>query len=186
MAPDVVIHLAATFERSKETPEFWDENHHHNVELSHHLMTLVKDAECVRRVVFASSYLVYDPSLYLFDRPAEAVHSLVESDPVMPRNLTGMAKLTHEHELRFLDDAGQYGFTSVSARIFRGYGRGSRCVISRWIHDLITGRPINVYRPEGRFDFIYARDSAEGLLRLAASDVTGIVNRWYRAIPRDQ
>ena len=42
-APDVFIHLAATFERSAEAYEFWDENFSHNVQLSHHLMTLAKD-----------------------------------------------------------------------------------------------------------------------------------------------
>jgi carbamoyl-phosphate synthase large subunit len=59
-----VIHLAATFERSAESYEFWEENFRHNVRLSHHLMSLAKDAPSVKRVVFASSYLIYDPSLY--------------------------------------------------------------------------------------------------------------------------
>src|SRR5687768_4374262 len=36
--PTAFIHLAATFERSTETYEFWDENFWHNVRLSHHLM----------------------------------------------------------------------------------------------------------------------------------------------------
>src|SRR5438270_12497000 len=41
-APDIFIHLAATFERSAETDGFWEENFQHNVRLSHHLMTLAK------------------------------------------------------------------------------------------------------------------------------------------------
>ena len=57
-APDVFIHLAATFERSTESYEFWEENFLHNVRLSHHLMTLAKDCPSLRRVVFASSYLI--------------------------------------------------------------------------------------------------------------------------------
>ncbi len=40
--PEVFIHLAATFERSAETYEFWDENFWHNTRLSHHLMTLIR------------------------------------------------------------------------------------------------------------------------------------------------
>lgn len=176
-APEILIHLAAAFERSTETPAFWTENFQHNVTLSHHLMGLARDVGSVHRVVYASSYLVYDPALYIFDRPQSQARVLVETDPLLPRNLTGMAKLAHELELRFLDRTLDDPWTSVSARIFRGYGPGSRCVISRWIRSLLAGEPIDVYRPEGRFDFIYGADSAEGIARLAASDdAQGIVN----------
>src|SRR4051794_16458707 len=65
-APDTFIHLAATFERSTETAGFWEENFLHNVRLSHHLITLCRDLKCLRRVVFASSYLIYDPARYQF------------------------------------------------------------------------------------------------------------------------
>jgi carbamoyl-phosphate synthase large subunit len=65
----------------------------------------------------------------------------------------------------------------VSARIFRGYGKNSRDVISRWIRNLLNDEPINVYKPEGLFDYIYAADTAEGLIRLAESTkATGIIN----------
>jgi carbamoyl-phosphate synthase large subunit len=175
--PQVFIHLAATFERSTETYAFWEENFAHNVRLSHHLMTCLKDVASLERVVFASSYLIYDSALYEFDSSRESAFALSESDPVSPRNLTGMAKLSHEMELRFL--AGFIGpkVSLVCARIFRGYGLGSRDVISRWIRSLLEGEEITVFRPEGLFDYIYCKDSAEGLLRLAkASEVTGIIN----------
>ncbi len=41
-APEIFIHLAATFERSTETYEFWEENYIHNIKLSHHLMSIAK------------------------------------------------------------------------------------------------------------------------------------------------
>lgn len=176
-APDVFIHLAAAFERSTESYEFWEENFWHNVRLSHHLMTLAKDSRSLKRVVFASSYLIYHPSLYQFEAPQAAAVSLNESAPVLPRNLTGMAKLAHELELKFLESYRGSQFSSVCARIYRGYGRNSRDVISRWVRMLISGEPITVYRPEGLFDYIYAADTAEGLIRLAANDtVRGIIN----------
>jgi carbamoyl-phosphate synthase large subunit len=176
-APAVFIHLAATFERSTESYAFWEENFLHNVRLSHHLTTLVKDLPSLRRVVFASSYLIYDPALYQFDQPRAAAVSLKESDPVNPRNLTGMAKFAHEIELRFIDHFCSQRFSTVCARIYRGYGRRSRDVISRWVRALLQGEPISVYRPEGLFDYVYAADTAEGLLRLAAAPaVTGIIN----------
>ena len=176
-APDVFIHLAATFERSAESYEFWEENFQHNVQLSHHLMTLAKDAPSLCRVVFASSYLIYDPALYQFNEAREQPISLKETDPVLPRNLTGIAKFAHEIEFRFIDQFCAHRLSTVCARIYRGYGRNSRDVISRWVRSLLREEVIEVFRPEGIFDYIYAADSAEGLIRLAAADhVKGIIN----------
>jgi carbamoyl-phosphate synthase large subunit len=175
--PEVIIHLAATFERSTESRGFWDENYRHNVSLSHHLMSLAQECKALRRVVFASSYLIYDQDLYQFDCPQKRARKLSESDPVYPRNLVGMAKLAHEQELKFLSGFSDLDFTTLSVRIFRGYGRNSRDVISRWVRQLIKGERLLVYRPEGLFDYIYAADSAEGLLRLAScEEATGVVN----------
>ena len=52
--PEILIHLAATFERSTETPAFWEENFDHNVKLSHHIMGLARNCRHLQRVVFAS------------------------------------------------------------------------------------------------------------------------------------
>jgi carbamoyl-phosphate synthase large subunit len=41
---------------------------------------------------------------------------------------------------------------------------------------LLDGDPVEVYRPEGLFDYVFAADSAEGLLRLAHASCNGIVN----------
>ena len=175
-SPDIFIHLAATFERSTESYGFWDENFWHNIRLSHHLMTILKECASLKRVVFASSYLIYSPSIYQFDVHQLQPMSLSENDPVAPRNLTGMAKLAHEIELEFLYSFCKSRFSIVAARIYRGYGKGSRDVISRWIRAALQDEPISVFRPEGIFDYIYGSDSAEGLIRLADSDVTGIIN----------
>ena len=177
-APEVVVHLAATFERSTESEEFWDDNFWHNVRLSHHLMTLLRESSTVRRVVFASSYLIYDPALYGFDAPQTTPVRLSEEQPLEPRNICGAAKLLHEIELRFLTGFEQARFTSVSARIFRSYGRGSADVVSRWVRELLAdgSAELALYRKEGIFDYVFAGDVAEGLLRLGASDATGIVN----------
>ena len=177
-APEIFFHLAATFERSTESYDFWGENKRHNVQLSNHLMTLLKDSPSLRRVVFASSYLIYDPALYSYPSAPDSVRPLRETDPVRPRNICGAAKFLHEMELRFLGDfqGDRTRFTTASARIFRVYGRNSRDVISRWIRSLLQGQPIELYRPEGLFDFIFADDVAEGLLRLAGTGATGVYN----------
>ncbi|HEX8327583.1 MAG TPA: NAD-dependent epimerase/dehydratase family protein [Hymenobacter sp.] len=176
-APDVFIHLAATFERSTETYGFWEENFQHNVRLSHHLMTVQKDLPSLRRVVFASSYLIYDPELYNFAEVPAQPRSLREDDPILPRNLTGMAKLAHEIELRFLQTFRAEQFSTAIPRIYRGYGRNGRDITSRWVRMLLAGEEITVYGAESYFDYLYAADTAEGLLRLAAAEtVTGIIN----------
>ncbi len=176
-APEVVIHLAATFERSTETWEFWDENAHHNVGLSHHLMGLVRGLPALSTVVFASSYLIYDQRLYLFPVAPPAPRRLREDDPIQPRNLTGGAKLMHEVEIDYLHRFLAPRVRLVCARIYRGYGRGSRCVISRFIRAALAGEAVQIYRPEGRFDYVFADDTAEGLLRLAACPrAQGVIN----------
>lgn len=175
-APEYFFHLAATFERSEESYEFWSENKRHNVNLSHHLMDCLKDCLSLKRVVFASSYLIYNPELYQLDEPAVTPFSLLEETPIYPRNLCGMAKLMHEIELRFLQHFSAGKFTTVSARIYRVYGKNSRDIISRWIQALLKNEPIKIYRKEGLFDYIYAEDVAQGLLKLACSEATGVVN----------
>lgn len=173
--PEIVFHLAATFERSVETPEFWGENFEHNVRLSNHLATLFRRLDSLRTIVFASSYLLYDSRLYSFPQPQHAATRLSEDASVSPRNLCGAAKQYHELELEFLRTTLR-DVSVVNARIFRGYGRGSRDVISRWVRDLLLDREITVFRPEGLFDFTYAEDTAEALLRLAAARAEGVVN----------
>ena len=174
--PEIFIHLAATFERSEETYEHWEKNFWHNLRLSNHLMTLMRNVKALKRVVFPSSYLIYEKSLYSFESvPLEPI-KLKETDPISPRNLTGMAKLAHEVELNFLSNFKNDKFTSVCVRIFRGYGKNSRDIISRWIRNLIKKKKIYVYRPEGIFDYIFARDSAKGLLKLGLSNYEGVVN----------
>jgi carbamoyl-phosphate synthase large subunit len=176
--PRVAFHLAATFERTVETGPFWDENFWHNARLSHHLMTLLRKVPDLGRVVFAGSYLVYDPKQYLFDEPMDSAVALREDSALRPRNACGAAKLFHEGELEFLSQLEESSFTAVTARIFRVYGRGSRDVISRWIRSLIRDErePLRVFRKEGRFDYIYAGDVAEGLLHLGACSFEGAVN----------
>src|SRR5687768_16701421 len=70
-SPQYYFHLAATFERSTESYEFWHENFHHNFKLSNYLMTCLKDCSELQKVIFASSYLIYNPTLYQFDEPRD-------------------------------------------------------------------------------------------------------------------
>ena len=174
--PHYFFHLAATFERSEESYEHWEENFWHNIRLSNHLMSLIRNCNSIERVVNCSSYLIYNKDLYISNKVPTKPRKLNEKDDISPRNLTGLAKLSHEVELSFLSKFNSDKFSSISARIYRGYGRNSRDIISRWIRDLIKGKKINVYNTESFFDYIYAKDSAEGLIRLALSKKEGIIN----------
>lgn len=127
--------------------------------------------------MFASSYLIYDPRLYLSAEPRSDGVSLREDMRQDPRNLCGAAKLYAEKEYAFAREL-LGGPAQIScARIFRVFGRGSRDVISRWIRAALADEPLTVFQSENRFDYIYAGDVAEGLLRLAtAPDAEGVVN----------
>lgn len=171
------FHLAATFERTIETYEFWEENFWHNVRLSNYLMLLLKDSATLKKVIFASSYLIYNSELYNFDKPPMRAYRLKENDPIYPRNLTGSAKLNHEIELCFLNNFKSKRWNTVLVRIYRSYGKNSRDIISRWIRALIKSATLTVYCKKGMFDFIYAGEVAEGLLRLSSiPESSGVFN----------
>lgn len=174
--PEYFFHLAATFERTEESLEFWNENYKHNVKLSHHLMTNLKDCKSLKKIIFASSYLVYNPQLYTTSQKPKKITRLKEIDPIYPRNTCGAAKLFHEIEIRFLESFSENRFDTVSARIFRVYGKNSKDVISRWIRSLLKNEEILIYNQENCFDYIYAEDVAEGLIKLAQLPIKGIVN----------
>lgn len=168
-SPEIIFHLAATFERSEETYGFWEENYKHNVRLSHHIATLVKDLPSLRTYIFASSYLIYDPTLYLNTISSAEPRTLSEDDPISARNLTGSAKLNHEIELQFLHDFLGSRVNFLSARIYRSFGKGSRDVISRWIRAALANESISVFGETAAFDYVYAGDVAQGLLLMAKS-----------------
>ena len=175
--PEVVFHLAATFERSVESPEFWDQSWADNVVVTHRLIEASAAMPALRAFVFASSYLVYRTSQYLFGSPPHDAVALAEDAPLQPRNLCGAAKLYGEAELAFARDVQRRPFRAVSARIFRVYGRGSRDVVSRWVRAALAGEPLELYHSRNRFDYVYSRDVAEGLIRLAdAEDAAGPIN----------
>jgi carbamoyl-phosphate synthase large subunit len=167
LQPEVLIHLAATFERSHESASFWSENFTNNVLLSNHLMSLAKSCFCLKRTLFASSYLVYDPTEYIYPSKTRIPNSLGAGTRLKPRNLIGAAKLYHENELDFLRKSGSVRFSIVVPRIYRGYGLGSRDVISRWVRSALKGERITVFDAEGSFDYIYCKDSARAIYELA-------------------
>ena len=66
---EVVVHLAATFERSIESKNFYNDNFVNNIKLSNHILNFVRNSKTVRKFLFASSYLVYDSQQYISDVP---------------------------------------------------------------------------------------------------------------------
>ena len=174
--PEYFFHLAATFERSIETYEFWSQNFHNNVMLSHHLMDCLKECKTLKKIVFASSYLVYDQNIYQSDNIPDKPIILNETSQIQPRNTCGAAKFFHEIENRFLTGFNTINFDIVSARIFRVYGKGSNDVISRWIRLLLNNKPIEVYHKENHFDYIYADDVANGLIQMMIKPCNGNIN----------
>jgi nucleoside-diphosphate-sugar epimerase len=167
--PEIIFHLAAAFERSKESPDFWEPGWHDNMIVSHRLSDVAAQAKKLEVFVFASSYLVYDPSLYLFPTPSNEAVTLKETDKKSPRNLCGAAKYYVEKELDFVQQYLNPAVRMVSARIFRVYGYGSRDIVSRWVRAALVEEELEIYNARNRFDYIFAGDVADGLVRLAKS-----------------
>lgn len=165
-APETIFHLAASFERVEETPEFWDINFRDNIIASHKIIDATRKLNSLEKFIFASSYLVYSPSQYLFDVPKTSPRQLKEEDLVGTRNMTGAAKYYIEKELEFMNVT--HGeFITVSARIYRVYGCGSKDVISRWVRMALNGDELLVFKKENMFDYIFAGDVALGLVKMA-------------------
>jgi nucleoside-diphosphate-sugar epimerase len=165
--PQAIFHLAASFERSRETPEFFEENWRDNVVVTHRMANMSRHLKSLQLFVFASSYLVYSPSLYMFDAPRSSATSLREDDLKSPRNLCGAAKYYGEKEIDHIRDLFNPALRTVHARIYRVYGRGSNDVVSRWVRAMMAGEDIELYNGLNQFDYIHARTVAEGLVRMA-------------------
>ena len=176
LEPEIIFHLAAAFERTEETAEFWEENYCDNIKASHFVTDIAKKCLLLKRFIFASSYLIYDPENYLYGIPQKTAIKLNETSNISTRNLCGAAKYYTEKELEFFKKYGEVNFTSVSVRIFRVYGKNSRDFLSRCVRSGLKGEKIILYRKEGMFDYIYSADVAEGLIRLAKSNFSGIIN----------
>lgn len=174
--PEVIIHLAAAFERSEESPEFWEVNWHDNMLVSHNVVNLTKKMTDLKTFVFASSYLLYNTELYMSDK-LQDVRFLKETDKLSPRNLCGGAKFYTEKELEFIQELFLPDLRVVNARIYRVYGRGSKDIISRWVRMCLEGETLEVYNKDNQFDYVFAGDVAKGLLTLAQSpEASGIIN----------
>ncbi len=173
--PEIFIHLAAKFERVEESKKHWENNYWHNVRLSHYLMGLMKELSSVKKIINASSYLIYDKKLYT-SKSKKKPYKLKEEDPLDPRNLTGGAKLFNEVELEYLNKIKSKKLIFVSARIFRGYGKGSRDIISRWVKDALKNKTLKVYNDKNSFDYINSHDTSLGLISLCKVSKSGIFN----------
>ncbi len=168
LQPDVIFHLAATFERSEETSSFWGSNYQNNVRVTHRLLSAMSKQESEGRFVFASSYLVYDPNLYLHNDAKALATPIREDSQKDPRNLCGSAKFFGEKEVQFYSET-HPDVQAICARIFRVYGEGSRDVISRWTRSALRNKPITLFQKENEFDYIFADDVATALMKLASS-----------------
>ena len=164
--PRWLFHLAATFERTEESWEFSSENFHNNVVLSHAVLRYALARKSLSHYVFASSYLVYEPSLYLDKGSSAKPRVLDETININPRNLIGASKLFHESELRHAMRSID-GLDISVVRIFRGFGIGSRDVISRWIRGALEGHTLSIFNQNSSFDYCFAPDSARGLFEIA-------------------
>lgn len=166
-APDVVFHLAASFERTTESTNFDRLNWEDNILATHNLLSCIDSA---KTFIFASSYLVYDEKQYL-NRGAVGLY---EEMSLKPRNLCGASKLYLEKEIDFW--AKKHRATACHARIFRVYSNKSQCFINHFFQMATMGSKPNVWNAESGFDLIHARDVAGALYSMMDHKAVGIMN----------
>ncbi len=172
--PRYVFHLAADFERSTEDLDFWDSNFRNNVLASHYLLENVFKLPSLKKIIFASSYLIYDKNLY---HDTFKINIINEESAINPRNQTGIAKLQTERDIEFFQANLTGNMNFANARIFRVYGRGSRDIISRWVRSALKKEKITVFGENNSFDYIHAWDVAQALISLALSnEANGVFN----------
>ena len=162
--PEIFIHLAAVFERTDESYDFYDNNFKNNIALSNHLLKLIAKINSVRKIIYASSYLTYDEKIYM-EKNNFRNFKIDENVRLNPRNLIGASKLYHEKELRLFQQYNKSKEIDI-LRIFRGYGCGSNDVVSRWVRSALLNKPLKVYGEKGKFDYIFSDDSAGAILSL--------------------
>ncbi len=172
--PEYVFHLAADFERSTESLDFWESNFYNNILASHYTLRRIVQGEELKKIIFASSYLIYHKSLY---NVVGRDNILSESSAIEPRNLCGIAKLQTERDIEFLSEQMGGKFTYAHARIFRVYGKDSRDIISRWVRGALRGETLKIFDKNNSFDYIHATDVAKGLMKMAiCKNATGVIN----------
>ena len=71
IGPQIVIHLAASFQRSDEDSQFFDLNFNDNILATHNLIHSIKHQKTVKKFIYASSYLVYEKNQYLNKKPSK-------------------------------------------------------------------------------------------------------------------
>lgn len=171
---EIAINLAASFERTEESIDFFKVNFQDNLSASNNFLNLVIKKN-INQYIFASSYLVYDQEQYLSNKSSNSTFKLSENSILFPRNLIGSSKMMHELETKAIER--HYPRTKfVNLRIFRGIGLGSNCVVSRWIRNALNEKPIDLYNKEGSFDYIYSKDSALGISEAINHQLSGTYN----------
>jgi len=162
--PDIFVHLAAVFERTDESYDFYDNNFRNNITLSYHLLKTISKLKTVKKIIYASSYLTYDEKIYM-GKNNKKNFKIDENERLNPRNLIGASKLYHEKELKLFKNYNKSKEIDI-LRIFRGYGCGSNDIVSRWVRAALLNKSLKVYGEKGKFDYIFSEDSANAIFSL--------------------
>lgn len=175
--PEFIFHLGAILEDNRKNIKFWEQNFLNNILLSHKVIDAAKECKNLKKFIFASSYLIYDPFLYFSKKAKIKPVKLRRESKINPKNLYAVSKYYTERELEYLRNLEERPLKSVSARIFRVYGRGSTDIVSQFIKSALEGNTSKIFSKESSFDYIFAEDVAKGLLKLAENDsAQGAVN----------
>jgi UDP-glucose 4-epimerase len=130
-----------------------------NVHFTLEILEALRDLT-VRRFVFPSTGLVYEPS---------ADRDVAETSATRAQSIYGATKLAAEEFVRAYFVA--YGFHCGIARLSNVYGAGmvTESVIGKLFGQAIRGVPLSIRSGQAIRDFLYIEDAVDGMLAIARS-----------------
>jgi len=159
-SPEIIIHLAG-IPIASASNQFFDDAIQTNLNGTINLLEAIRENPSVKRLVYTSSSFVYGDFKY---EPADEAH------PTNPIDIYGATKLAGENLIKSFTN--RFGVEHVIIRPSAIYGPtdANRRISQIFIESAIKGEPLILHDGgEGKLDFTYVEDAAQGFVLAALS-----------------
>lgn len=158
--PEIVIHLAA-IPLASASNQFFDDAIQTNLNGTINLLESIRGCPSVRRVVYASSSFAYGDFQY---EPADEEH------PTKPIDIYGATKLSGEKLIESFNRRFGIEYTIIRPSSIYGPTDTNKRVSQMFIENALKGEPLILHDGgEGKVDFTYIEDAAQGFVLAALS-----------------
>lgn len=158
--PEIVIHLAA-IPIASASNQFFDDAIQTNLNGTINLLEAIRDSGSVKRIVYTSSSFVYGDFRY---DPADEEH------PTNPIDIYGATKLAGEKLIKSFQHKFGIGYTIIRPSAIYGPTDANKRIGQIFIENAVKGEPLILHDGgEGKLDFTYVEDAAQGFVLAALS-----------------